>query len=426
MSLWQRAGRAARGGREGAVVVIPADRPIDTYYAEHPQELFARENEQLALNLDNQRISFQHYACAMNEVGGQEDNLNGRVLGAELTKIQELRADGKLGDEEAFYRAEPHMEVNIRSMGGCYDLECNGSKIGDIDEHHLLREAYRNGIYRHGGRPYRVTDVIRSRRAVRLAPINTRNDTTPFIQKRVRRKSKLAMDRFPQVSLSNETIDVTEFLMNVIERNRSGDIVNTWNGNAGMPANRLPTEATLLLLDRDMWETIVEHLSQPIAISALHSSERLIRSLFPTVSGPCDTQDFSSHSEVLSSGEAALYLYDQVYFGIGLTAVAFDNMSELVAKAIERLDSCSCDGDRGCFSCIANPRTNEDTSKIATRYLLEQILTQLGETPVEVVARSSNDDSIEFESEPPSNCPACSATCSNSDRFCRNCGEKVS
>ncbi len=107
MSLWQRAGRAARGGREGAIIVIPADRPIDTYYANHPEELFAKENERLALNLDNQRISFQHYACAMSEVGGQEDDLKGEVLGDQLTKIQGMRANGKLGDEEAFYRAEP-------------------------------------------------------------------------------------------------------------------------------------------------------------------------------------------------------------------------------------------------------------------------------------------------------------------------------
>lgn len=425
MSLWQRAGRAARGGKEGAIVVIPADRPIDTHYAEHPEELFARENEKLALNLDNQRISFQHYACAMAEAGGQEENLNTPTLGEELSRIQELRTQGELGDEEAFYRAEPHMEVNIRSMGSCYTLESDGTEIGEIDEHHLLREAYRNGIYRHGGKPYRVIDVIRARKVVRLAPLHSRNDTTPFIQKKVRRKSRLAMNRFPELSLSNETVDVTEFLVNVIERNRSGDTVNSWSGNSGMPTNRLPTEATLLILDRQMWDSVVEQLTQPIAVSAIHSCERLLRSLFPTVSGPCDTQDFSSHSEILTSGEAMICLYDQVQFGIGLTAVAFETMSELVAKAIERLESCSCAEDTGCFSCIANPRIDEVTSKAATRYLLEQIQTQLQATPVEVVSRKSDEEAATFESEAPVNCPTCSASCTKSDRFCSNCGEKM-
>lgn len=424
MSLWQRAGRAARGGREGAIVVIPADRPIDTYYANNPDELFAKENERLALNLDNQRISFQHYACAMSEIGGQEDNLKGDILGEQLSKVQEMRAGGKLGDEEAFYRAEPHMEINIRSMGGCYDLECNGTKIGDIDEHHLLREAYRNGIYRHGGKPYRVIDVIRSRRVVKLSPLFTVNDTYPFIQKKVKRKRRLALTKHPELSLSNETVDVTEFLVNVVEKNRKGETVNSWPGNAGMPIHPFPTEATLLLLDRDFWETVVRELDNPVALSALHSSERLIRSLFPTVSGPCDTQDFSSHSEILPTGEAAIYLYDLVYFGIGLTTVAFDQMGELIGKAIDRLDSCDCNTDLGCFKCIANPRADELTSKKATRYLLERIQSQLDMAAVEVVARTA-DESSEFETEPPMTCPTCSATCSKADRFCRNCGGKV-
>ncbi len=425
MSLWQRAGRAARGGREGAIVVIPADRPIDTYYANHPDELFSRENEILALNLDNQRIAFQHYACAMNEAGGQEDNMNTEILGKHMTTIQELRADGKLGDEEAFYRAEPHMEINIRSMGGCYDLEDNGHKIGDIDEHHLLREAYRNGIYRHSGKPYRVIDVVRSRRVVRLRPLSTVNDTYPYIQKKVRRKRRLAVAQYPQLSLSKETVDVTEFLVNVVEKNRKGEVVNSWQGNAGMPVHPLPTESTLLLLSREMWDSIVEQLSNPVAVSALHSCERLIRSLFPTVSGPCDTQDFSSHSEILPNGEAALYLYDLIYFGVGLTTVAFDQMPKLVEKAMDRLNSCSCSDDLGCFKCIANPSADEVSSKTATRMLLEMIQEQFELDAQEVTTVEDDQDLMHIEAEAPIVCKTCSATCSKSDRFCRNCGEQI-
>ena len=275
MSLWQRAGRAARGGREGAIILIPANRPIDTYFANHPAELFDRDNERLALNLENQRIAFQHYACATAEMGGQEDLLKTETLGEPLTKIKGLRADGQLGDEEAFYRAEPHMEVNIRSMGGCYDLESNSKKIGDIDECQLLREAYRNGIYRHGGQPYRVIDVIRSRRVVKLRKLFTANDTYPFIHKKVKRKQRLASKKSPLLSLSKETIDVTEILVNVVERNRNGDILQSWSGNAGMPIHPFPTEATLLLLNRDLWSAIVEAQELNTAVSALHSCERI-------------------------------------------------------------------------------------------------------------------------------------------------------
>ncbi len=233
------------------------------------------------------------------------------------------------------------------------------------------------------------------------------------------------MTKYPQLSLSNETIDVTEFLVNVVEKNRKGETVNSWPGNAGMPIHPFPTETTLLLLDRELWESIVGSLENPVAISALHSCERLIRSLFPTVSGPCDSQDFSSHSEILPSGEAAIYLYDLVYFGVGLTTVAFDQMNELIGKAIDRLDSCSCEDDLGCFKCIANPRADEASSKKATRFVLQKIKAQLDMVAEKVIERKGDSESSTFELEPPINCPTCNATCSKSDRFCRNCGDKI-
>jgi DEAD/DEAH box helicase domain-containing protein len=144
MSLWQRAGRVARAGREGAIILVPADTPIDSYYAAHPDELFSKENEPLALNLHNRRVVYCHYACAVNEVGGVDDRLRLGVLGEAMQTIYELRAKGDLNDD-IFYRSDPHMSVNLRSMGeGPYTLQCAGGKIGEIDEFHLLREAYRN------------------------------------------------------------------------------------------------------------------------------------------------------------------------------------------------------------------------------------------------------------------------------------------
>ncbi|MFN8707856.1 MAG: DEAD/DEAH box helicase, partial [Planctomyces sp.] len=168
MSLWQRVGRAARGGREGAAIFIPADSPIDTYYANHPEELFAKDHEPLVLNLTNQRLLCQHYACALQEGAGREERLNFETLGPEIRTIHDLRSAGRL-DRDEFYRAEPHMEISIRGAGeGAYKLMEGDDFIGEIDSFHLLRESCRNAIYRHGGRSFRVKDVIRGRKVVHL------------------------------------------------------------------------------------------------------------------------------------------------------------------------------------------------------------------------------------------------------------------
>jgi len=423
MSLWQRAGRAARAGKDGGVVLVPGDTPIDTYYSNHPNELFAKENEPLVLNTANRRVVCQHYACATAEVGGDEDKLQTEVLGEETSAVQKARADGQL-DLDVFYRADPHMQVNIRSIGeGNYKLVAghDDDPIGEIDEFHLLREAYRNAIYRHGGRAYRVRDVIRGRRKVILEREYSWNETRAFINKKIRLKRRHRVLDHDGIMLATVNIDVTEFLVNVTERDRSGKIVNSWNGNMGMPTHTLPTEATLLRLRKPMWDQIVRQLGPQDARSALQSCERLLWGLFPTVSGPCDKQDFSSASEVDADGTASIYLYDMVYDGVGLTMLACDRMSELVDKATERLQQCSCETDAGCFRCIAHPLSSEAASKIATMHVLTRLRDQLAGT---CKVTEAEDDSLIHDIPSTRVCTACESLVKPGDHFCSNCGEK--
>lgn len=424
MSLWQRAGRVARAGKEGAIVLIPADTPIDSYYASQPGELFAKENEPLALNLTNRRVVYSHYACAVNEVGGVDDNLCLASLGEEMGAVAQLRTAGSLSDD-IFYRSDPHTDVNIRSMGdGSYSLECNSEKVGEIDDFHLLREAYRNAVYRHGGTAYRVKDVIKGKRVVRLAREYTWNETTPYIQKQIRLKRRHSVAEYSRLTIATVDIDVTEYIGSVVEKDRSGKVVHQWQGSAGMPAHTLPTEATQLLLHKALWDDLLVILGDKTARSALNSSERMIASLFPTISGPCDIQDFSSFSEVLKDGSAAIYLYDNVYDGVDLTTGAFDKIEQLLDNALERLATCDCKEDAGCFRCIANPRKEEPTSKDATTRLLQTLRETLAtETPS--MTQRSDAPADMLAPDAAIVCPSCGTTLGTSDRFCKNCGHRM-
>jgi DEAD/DEAH box helicase domain-containing protein len=423
MSLWQRAGRAARAGKDGGIILIPGETPIDTYYAAHPEELFAKENEPLILSTSNRRVVCQHYACATAEVGGDEDSLDTEILGEEVAAVKQARAEGKM-DLDVFYRADPHMHVNIRSIGeGNYKLVVGKDDeiIGEIDEFHLLREAYRNAIYRHGGKAYRVRDVIRGKRKVILEREYSWNETRAFINKKIKLKRRHRNSAFDNLILATVDINVTEFLISVSEKDRSGKLVNCWTGNLGMPTHTLPTEATLMRIQRPLWDALVAELGPQEARAALNSCERLLWGLFPAVSGPCDKQDFSSASEVDSDGTASIYLYDMVYDGVGLTVVAFDRMTELLDKSIERLQECGCDTDAGCFRCIANPHANEVASKRATMRLLSSLREEL----------SGDCKTTEIENELSANdpqstkpCATCATQLKVGDRFCSNCGER--
>ena len=425
MSLWQRAGRVARAGKEGGIVLIPADTPIDSYYAAHPDELFAKENELLALNLTNRRVVYCHYACAVSEVGGVDDRLRLKTLGEAITTVADLRAAGSL-DDDIFYRSDPHSEVNIRSMGeGSYSLECGSEKIGEIDDFHLLREAYRNAIYRHGGVGYRVKDVIKGKKIVRLEREYSWNETSPFIQKQIRLKRRNSVADYSDLTIATVDIDVTEFIVAVVEKDRSGNVVQQWQGSAGMPAHTLPTVATQVLIRKALWDDAILKLGHRQAGCALACCERLVSSLFPTVSGPCDIQDFSSFSEVLKDGNATIYLYDNVYDGVDLTTGAFDKVQVLIEKALDRLATCECKEDTGCFRCIANPRVDEATSKVATAQLLQMLHDAIvAEQPR--ITEHSNSGAAVLAPDEIAACPSCSANISKGDRFCKNCGHKLS
>ena len=425
MSLWQRAGRAARAGKEGAIVLIPASTPIDSYYANHPEEFFARDHEPLVLNMTNRRVVHQHYACAVAENYGDEEQLSAEVFGSAFETVRRLRLEGRLNDE-IFYDQEPHMQTNIRSMGeGVYSLEERSEgTIGEIDSLHLLREAYRNAIYRHGGKAFRVQAIRPRERRVQLRREYTFNDTTPFIQTQIRAKRFYKVDEYCQLTVATVGIDAKEFLVNVVEKDRSGKTVQSWPGNSGMRPYSLPTDATLLRIHRDLWISMTNDLGSLEAKSALQSCERLLCSLFPTVAGPCDTQDFSSASQILKSEEAEIYLYDQVYGGADLAVEAFDRILDLLEHSKTRLDNCCCTTDEGCFRCIDNPREDEVTSKLATLRFLKTLIDTISlETPR--IQRNEFPEEDLLSSESTSICPTCQVTVSPSQKFCMNCGQKL-
>ena len=424
MSLWQRAGRSARGGREGATIFIPAETPIDSYYANHPDELFARENEPLVLNLQNRRIVCQQYACAVQEIGRDETQLKIDILGQEMARVQELRAEGKL-NQDIFYCSDPHIEVNIRSGGErSFKLVMgDDEEIGEIDYFHLLRESYTNAIYRHGGRSYRVANVLYGKKVIRLKQEFSRNETTPHLQRKIRLKNHYQVADYGDLRVATASLDVTEFLVSVSEKDPSGKTVMTWQGGSGMRQYQLPTEGTMLAFSKQFWKTISADLG-PNPQTALFSVERLLASLFPTISGPCDTQDFSSAVDRLGTEENAIFLFDMVYDGVDLTSAAFDKMAELVGKSMERVASCVCAGDEGCFQCIANPLAVEKSSKNATLRLLKAIH-QVLETATPQITRTERDWDSGFESHKEKACATCGHSVPTGAKFCSECGSKM-
>lgn len=417
MSLWQRAGRAGRAGKQGAVILIPGQTPIDAYHSIHPDQLFERNHEPLALNLTNQRVLHLHYACAAKEAG-DEARLDTAILGSEIAAVKTKRDAGLLR-EEVFYRTDPHRSVRIRGTGNeAYKLVCDKNEIGEIDPFHLLREAPRNGIYSHGGLRYRVQDVLAKERRVRLAREFSPHFTTSTLRTSVRVRRLPLLRQHGRLMVAQATLDVNDYLLGVTEKHLSGEVIRNYPG-AGMPNNWLPTESTMLRLERPLWEDAVAKLGESPAKAGLETITRLFGSLFPTVTGPCDASDYSAVVDAPKDGPPAVYLYDMVPYGVGLAVEAFDRMADLVVRAAEQVRRCPCGTDAGCFQCVRNPHAEVSASKRATLALLEMIQDELEMPPLET--RMAPDDGQPSVG----NCPKCDARRQAAARFCSNCGAKL-
>lgn len=418
MSLWQRAGRAGRAGKQGAVILIPGQTPIDAYHSAHPERLFSRNHEPLVLNLNNQRVLHQHYACAATEAG-DEARMDISTLGEEIAAVKAQRDAGSLR-EEVFYLTQPHRSIRIRGIGDeAYKLVCDKNEIGEIDPFHLLREAPRNGIYSHGGLRYRVTDVSERQRQVKLRREFSPHFTTSTIQTKLRVRRLPILSQHGRVVVAQAILDVNDFLLQVTEKHISGEVVRNYPG-AGMPNNWLPTEGTMLRLERPLWEEAVTRLGEPATKAGLDTIARLFGSLFPTVTGPCDTSDYSAKADVPRDGAPAVYLYDMVPYGVGLAVAACERMADLVVRAAEQVRSCACQSDEGCFQCVRNPQAEVPASKAATLALLEMISIELAIPSV--ISRLASDDG-----QPPSvgNCPKCQTPRPSTGKFCSNCGSNL-
>ena len=419
MSLWQRAGRVGRSGKEGGIVFVTADTPLDTYFAEHPTELFERQNEPLAVNLQNRRLVCHHLACAIQEMG-DEDSLRLDIMGENIAHALELRRKGRLS-AEVFYSDKPHMRTPVRSSEGRnYKLMVGDDDIGEIDAWHVIREAYPHGIYLHGGRAYRVSDIFKSNREIRLIPDPTRNVTDPQINVSVYTRRIRAVTKYSNILIKMADLEVTERLVAVREKNRSGDVVKQYTGSQGLAPHRLPTEGISIEVSPELTSRLDQLVARSSKSSVAHAIERLVRGLFPVISGPCDTMDFNTLSDV-GYGKMVWYLYDQVHDGIDLTVRAYPRVAELLQKALDRVSSCKCEEDRGCFRCIRNPDEDEISSKRDCINVLNALCEELSFQSAQEVF----DVDILEEQDACGKCSKCGATVRYDDKFCGNCGERL-
>lgn len=378
VATWQRAGRVGRSGQPSALVLIAAEDALDQYFLRNPTELLNRPPEAAVVNPYNPGVLARHLVCAAAELPLQVGEPYLQAPGA-AEALDGLEHSGVLlrsaagGDLFAARRA-PHRKVDLRGGGERYPIvhADSGQTLGEIDAYRAFRETHPGAIYLHGGQSFRVEALDIAGRTVTAAP--------------------LRVDYYTRVRASKET-----WILSVAEAGAAWGL-GAFTGRlriteqvTGYEKIRIRGQEKLAVLALDLPPQVFEtegvwfavpgeiqraaEAGQRHFMGALHALEHAAIGVAPLIV-MADRSDLGGlatpfHPQV---GGPAVFIYDAVPGGAGLSREAFHQAEALLAAAQQAISACPC--DTGCPSCVHSPKCgsgNRPIDKAGALFLLAQL-----------------------------------------------------
>jgi len=379
VSTWQRGGRVGRSGQDSALALIAGEDALDQYFMKYPQELLERESEAAVVNPANPEILARHLVCAAAELPLNRDEpfLSAPAVQKATVLMEKAGSLLKSADGHEFYatRRYPHRDVNLRGTGHRFHIVCSrtGQNRGEIDGFRAFKETHPGAIYLHRGNTYWVETLDLDTHTAKVAPARVNYYT------RVRSHK------------DTEIIEVFE----------EKPVLGTWVGLGrlkvtdqvtGYETIRIRGHKKLNIIELDLppqvFETVglwfkiplvAQHLvenKQLHFMGAIHAFEHAAIGMFPLIV-MTDRNDLGGistpqHPQIKS---AAVFIYDAIPGGAGLSRQAFKRVQNLLETTFKVIRQCPC--ETGCPSCIHSPKCgsgNRPLDKAAAIFLLDHLI----------------------------------------------------
>ena len=378
MSLRQRSGRVGRSTRESAVILVAGEDALDKYFIENPRELIERPSERAVINILNPKVVKKHLVCAASEepIFIDEDLLAHKNISEISKKLLKsgrlfLTADGK---KLVTSRRYPQREVDLRGTGRGFQivLEKDGSTIGTVDGYRAFKETHPGAIYLHKGITYKVLDldiearlvVVQEVKADYFTRVRSSKDTE-IIDIRDRK------DLFGTQWFWGRLLITDQVIGYDVKHIRGQRLIN--RVDLELPAQKFETEGMWFLIPHEVKSDIER--SYYHFMGGIHAVEHAFIGIMPLLV-LCDRNDLGGISTTFhhQTQQAAIFIYDGVPGGVGLTRQAFKAASELLDLTLNTIKGCRC--DTGCPSCVHSPKCgsgNRPIDKRAALLVLEKL-----------------------------------------------------
>lgn len=421
-NLRQQSGRAGRRNKDSLSVLIGDGFPTDQHYMANPDEIFTKPNCELQVDLTNELVLEGHVQCAAFEMPlkPEEDKV---YFGEQLEEFASTRLiKDSLGYYHCNdrFRPKPSNFVSLRDMEdssfAVIDITHNRNIVlEEVETSRAFFTIYEGGVFMHQGQTYIVRELNTEKRLARVVQVqvdwNTQQrdytDIDPIETEAIRHISPTARAYYGIIQIHA----VVYGFFKIDKRGRVLDAVQVDN-----PPIDTFTKGMWLDVPKRAFE-ILESRKLNIA-AAIHAAEHAVLSLFPTfiISLPGDVrteckvakkelgknlkraheamnENTTRHLRIQTSSTrsatvpkssfansknknknpadeieppyrqrpARLTFYDTKGgpSGSGIALKAFEFIDSLLARAVRRIETCTCITPQGCIECVCDERCKE-------------------------------------------------------------------
>jgi len=281
------------------------------------------------------------------------------------------------GDGKEIYTARkyPHRDVDLRGTGTRFNIvfENTGKNMGDIDGFRAFRETHPGAVYLHNGEKFLVKTLDLGSMTVKVIPAEVsyytrvRTDKETEILEVYHEKNIWGTKVF--TGRLKVTDQVTGYEKWLIHDKKKINIVPL-----KLPPQIFETEGIWFQIPVEIQREAEDNYLH--FMGGIHAVEHAAIGIFPllVITDRNDLGGISTpfHPQI---GCAAVFIYDGVPGGAGLSRQAFLKAESLLEVTYKAISSCSC--EIGCPSCVHSPKCgsgNRPIDKGAAIFILDKII----------------------------------------------------
>ena len=378
MATLQRGGRVGRAQQESAVIVVAGEDALDQYFARNPEDFFSRPPEKAVVNPDNEVILARHLECAAAEMPLR---LGEAMLAspAALAAARQLNTRGLLlqsadGKQLLASRKRPQRHVDLRGTGQTFSIEDEqGHIIGSVDGFRAWRETHPGAVYLHRGRSYIIDDMDPARARIMAKEAKVGWFTRTRGQKATDILEETARMSLGRTLVCRGRLRIIDTVTGYEKRSTSGNRLLTITP-LDAPPQVFETEGLWFVIPDNIRAEMEDNFMH--FMGGIHALEHAAIGMLPLLI-MADRNDFGGISTPMHAqlGLPAVFIYDGLPGGAGLTRQAFGDARALLEATYKTVLACPCED--GCPSCVHSPKCgsgNRPIDKRAALELLRQLL----------------------------------------------------